>query len=79
MVPGEAVRSDNLRREGELKKYFEQHFRWIAETYCPKLLAFNSMDFNLLIMIIQGGHFTRRARISPWDHKNQSMGNGSQC
>lgn len=59
MVPGEAVRSDNLRGEGELKKYFERHFRWMAETYCPKLLAFDSVDFNLLIIIVQGEHFTR--------------------
>jgi len=36
LVPGSIVRKDTLRREGELKKYFETHLRWIAQTYCPR-------------------------------------------
>jgi len=48
LVPGKIVRRDTLRREGELKKYFETHFKWIAQTYCPR----ENILWNELILVI---------------------------
>jgi len=48
LVPGSIVRRDTLRREGELKKYFETHLKWIAQTYCPR----ENILWNELILVI---------------------------
>jgi len=34
LIPGNIVRTETLRKQGELKAYFETHFPWISETYC---------------------------------------------
>jgi len=34
LIPGNNVRIEALRKQGELKAYFNTHFDWITETYC---------------------------------------------
>ena len=38
LIPGNNVRTETLRKQGELKAYFETYFPWISETYCRGLL-----------------------------------------
>jgi hypothetical protein len=48
LIPGNTVRKDTLREQGELKKYFETHLDWIAHTYCPK----ENILWNELILVV---------------------------
>ena len=45
LIPGDKVRTETLRKQGELKDYFEEYFSWISETYCRGLLHSHPINF----------------------------------
>jgi len=48
LIPGSNVQKETLRKQGELKAYFETNFDWIAKTYCLR----ENILWNELILVI---------------------------
>jgi len=68
LIPGDRVRKDTLRHQGELKDYLETHLKWIEQSYCPK----ENLLWNDLILV-SGTTKTNRWAIAVNVHKEQKV------